>query len=90
MRKLFIACRKFYKKLQDIKVRIKSKTGEYKWADIKHMSEEGSMISIFQEASIERLEMIKTYGFIESGNYTIKYPEIDLWLLQEHSKHCFL
>lgn len=83
MRQIYLACRRFYTKLQDFKVSFRIKTGLYKWAEIKHMSEEGKKICQFQAESIERLEMIKTYGFIESGNYTIKYPEIDLWLFRD-------
>ena len=59
--------------------------GRIKKSKIVEASSEGEKVSIFKPQTLETVEMNRVYGFIESGSFTVEYPEIALWKFRNAS-----
>lgn len=59
--------------------------GKYKTYSIADPGEIGQSVYIFKPETRETIKLMRVYGFIEDGDFTLTYPEIDLWSFDDSS-----
>ena len=76
-------------KAQDIYVEIKAKLGlafgKYNVFNIVTPNEIGQPVYVFKPETRETVKLMRVLGFIEEGDFTLTYPEIDLWRFEDVS-----
>lgn len=72
---------------QDKYIGLKSKCGlalgKYKTYSIVTPNEIGLSVSVFKPETRETVKLMRVLGFIEEGDFTLTYPEIDLWRFED-------
>lgn len=69
----------------DAKSRYGLTFGKYKTYKIVTPSKIGQPVCIFKPETQETVKLMRVLGFIEDGEFTITYPEIDLWRFDDSS-----
>lgn len=69
----------------DAKSRCGLTLGKYKRCKIVTPSEIGKPVCIFKPETQETVKLMRVLGFIEDGDFTLTYPEIDLWRFDDSS-----
>ena len=76
-------------KAQDCFINFKSKMGlalrKYKTYSIVEPNIIGQSVLVFKPETQEIVKLMRVYGFVEDGEFTHIYPEIDLWCFEKAS-----
>ena len=57
----------------------------YKLYTIVAPNEIGESVFVFKSETQETVKLMRVFGFIESGEFTLTYPKIDLWCFKDAS-----
>lgn len=75
--------------IQDKAIALKTKCGlvfgGYKTFAIASPDELGESVFVFKQETRETVKLMRVFGFIEDGDFTLTYPEIDLWCFKNAS-----
>lgn len=77
---------RYLDKAQDRIIRLKSRfglaCGKYKTYSIASPDEMGHSVYVFKPETREKVKLMRVIGFVEEGDFTLTYPEIDLWCFE--------
>lgn len=80
---------RFLNKVENKYINVKTQFGlflkKYKVYQIVPHHELGKPVCVFKPETYETVKLMRVYGFIEDGSYSITYPEIDLWCFEDAS-----
>lgn len=68
--------------INDIKIKLGLAFGKYKSYNIVEPGDLGSPVFVFKPETQETVKLMRVFGFIEEGDFTITYPELDVWCFE--------
>lgn len=73
------------KEKEKIDIKISLASGKYVNYAFTEPDKIGKPFCVFKPETTETIKLMRVYGFIENGEFTINYPEIKLWLFENVS-----
>ncbi len=73
------------KEKEKIDIKISLASGKYINYAFTEPDKIGKPFCVFKPETTETIKLMRVYGFIENGEFTINYPEIKLWIFENVS-----